>query len=90
MINTRAADIRKATKPDPLKITNQEDDNVHPEDWQTISKCIEFLKNIPANEFKGGEFQDSQNWMLYVLTRTRKHTHYNELNTHKTHTGTVH
>jgi arylsulfatase A-like enzyme len=38
-ILTRTADIRKPTKPDPIKITNDKDNNVHPEDWKMIPKC---------------------------------------------------
>ena len=33
-ISARAADIRRATKPDPISITSDKDNNVHPEDWQ--------------------------------------------------------
>jgi arylsulfatase K len=61
-ILTRTADIRKATKPDPLSITNDYDNHVHQEDWKMIPKCIEFLKNAP----KAGTFSAAdKSWMLY-------------------------
>ena len=44
-IFTRSADIRKPTKKNPLAITSQHDDNVHPEDWKTIERCIEWLNS---------------------------------------------
>ena len=44
-ILTRTADIRRATKADPLKITNDQDNNVHAEDWKMLPKCVEFLKS---------------------------------------------
>ena len=53
-ICTRAADIRRPTKPTPLAITNDADDNVHPEDWKMVDRCVEFLRS-----------QDSTGWMLY-------------------------
>lgn len=53
-ICTRSADIRRPTKPLPLEITNDEDNNVHPEDWKMVDKCVDFLHR-----------QDSTGWMLY-------------------------
>ena len=44
-ITGRSANVRKPTKPDPLQITNDEDNFVHLEDWQTVSKCVEWLEN---------------------------------------------
>ena len=46
-IMTRSADIRKPTKPDPLSITNDKDNNVHPEDWKMIPKCVEVEASPP-------------------------------------------
>ena len=43
-ILTRAADIRKPTKPDPRTITNDNDNNVHQEDWKMHTQCIEWLE----------------------------------------------
>ena len=43
-ILTRAADIRKPTKPDPRKITNDTDNYVHQEDWKMHTECIEWLQ----------------------------------------------
>jgi len=68
-ILTRTADIRRPTKPDPLDITNDKNNNVHPEDWKMISKCIEFLQNLPnaGEQQKKTSFgrEYGGNWMLY-------------------------
>lgn len=53
-ICTRSADIRRPTKPAPLDITDDTQNNVHPEDWRMVDRCVEFLKN-----------QDTAGWMLY-------------------------
>lgn len=45
----RAADIRKPTKPTPISITRDDDNNVHPEDQKMIKKCAEwFERHDPA------------------------------------------
>ena len=61
-ILTRSADIRKATKADPLQITNDNDNNVHPEDWKMLPKCIEFIERVARGEELGG---DGNHWLLY-------------------------
>jgi len=53
-ICTRTADIRRPTKPQPLKITNDLDNNVHPEDWKMVDNCVDFLGR-----------QQTTGWMLY-------------------------
>jgi len=53
-ICTRAADIRKPTKSAPLTITDDLDNNVHPEDWAMVDQCVDFLRQ-----------QDHTGWMLY-------------------------
>ena len=57
-ILTRSADIRKPTKPDPMKITNDNDNHVHSEDWTMISNCINWLK-------EKGQSRSSKRWFLY-------------------------
>ncbi|EGB02649.1 hypothetical protein AURANDRAFT_68689, partial [Aureococcus anophagefferens] len=44
-IVTRAADVRKPTKPNPMAITNDDNDHVHPEDWVAIDNCDAWLRN---------------------------------------------
>ena len=63
-ILTRTADIRKATKPDPLAITNDKDNHVHEEDWKMLPKCIDFLRN-KAEQRRLGAKEGLRNWMLY-------------------------
>eukprot|EP00944_MAST-04C_sp_MAST-4C-sp1_P015577 g15577.t1 len=63
-IVTRTADIRKATKPDPLAITNDKDNHVHEEDWKMLPKCIDFLRN-KAEQKRLGTKESIRNWMLY-------------------------
>eukprot|EP01063_Lacrimia_lanifica_P011129 TRINITY_DN1790_c1_g4_i1.p1 TRINITY_DN1790_c1_g4~~TRINITY_DN1790_c1_g4_i1.p1 ORF type:complete len:571 (+),score=183.33 TRINITY_DN1790_c1_g4_i1:52-1764(+) len=58
-IMTRTADIRKPTKPDPITITNDEDNNVHPEDQKMFPRCIDFLKNAASAG------ADAKPWLLY-------------------------
>ena len=58
-ILTRTADIRRATKPDPLTITNDFDNHVHQEDWNLLPKCIDFLKS------KSNPSANDATWMLY-------------------------
>jgi arylsulfatase K len=41
----RAADIRKPTKPTPISITNDHDNNVHAEDQKMIKKCAEWFES---------------------------------------------
>ena len=55
-ILTRSADIRKPTKPNPLNITNDHDDHVHPEDWRQIGRCIDWLH---------GKKPSDPAWFLY-------------------------
>lgn len=63
-ILTRTADIRRPTKPDPLKITNDLDNNVHAEDWKMLPKCIEYLRDrAAAAQGLGGA--TATNWVLY-------------------------
>jgi hypothetical protein len=42
-IITRAADIRRPTKPNPLSLTSDRAAHVHPEDWRMHERCIEWL-----------------------------------------------
>ena len=76
-ISARAADIRKATKGQP--VANEEDNHVHPEDWKMVPRCIEFLHNIAARNAEAKVTSTSphypkqfatepskfENWMLY-------------------------
>ena len=55
-IQTRSADIRGPTKPDPRSITQTDDDHVHPEDWKTVEMCIEWL---------GGHDPKESGWLLH-------------------------
>lgn len=64
-ILTRTADIRKPTKPDPIQITNDKDNNVHEEDWQMIPKCIEFLRKQAEKRGSLSSSGKAGNWMLY-------------------------
>lgn len=41
----RAADIRKPTKPTPISITNDHDNNVHMEDQKMVKKCAEWFES---------------------------------------------
>lgn len=61
-ILTRSADIRKPTKPRPTNITDEHDDDVHPEDWETIHRCIEWLR---ARGDGRGRTNAPRNWVLY-------------------------
>jgi len=62
-ITGRSSDIRKATKPDPLQITNDTDNYVHPEDWKMVDKCIEWLESHdPSSSLRE---KRSESWMLY-------------------------
>ena len=78
-VQTRSADIRGATKPDPRDITDDNDDNVHPEDWKHIDMCLEWLGshdpseggwllhcsiNIPHPPFKTNAPQKTENKIL--------------------------
>ena len=47
-IVTRGADVRRPTKPDPINITGEDVDDVHPEDWATIDRCVDYLNNDAA------------------------------------------
>ena len=62
-ILTRAADIRKPTKPNPRTITNDRDDRVHPEDWKTTDYCIDWLHAKGAAHRSG--HAPSSPWFLY-------------------------
>ena len=67
-ISARAADVRRATKSRPQ--ANEKDNNVHPEDWKMVPKCVEFLQNIaaglPLREQFGRQSPSKYvNWMLY-------------------------
>jgi len=44
-ILTRSADIRKPTKANPMNITNDHDNHVHPEDWKMLQNCIDWLES---------------------------------------------
>eukprot|EP01063_Lacrimia_lanifica_P011126 TRINITY_DN1790_c1_g1_i1.p1 TRINITY_DN1790_c1_g1~~TRINITY_DN1790_c1_g1_i1.p1 ORF type:complete len:577 (+),score=200.35 TRINITY_DN1790_c1_g1_i1:77-1807(+) len=61
-IMTRTADIRRATKADPLTITNDRDNNVHPEDQAMIPRCVDFLKQ--KAEARGAGAARAP-WMMY-------------------------
>eukprot|EP00966_Prymnesium_polylepis_P190761 4421022-Prymnesium_polylepis.1 len=61
-ILTRAADIRKPTKPNPRSITNDKDDHVHPEDWLMHTACIDCLNAKGAAHREG---RASPAWFLY-------------------------
>ncbi|KAJ1450325.1 alkaline-phosphatase-like protein [Pelagophyceae sp. CCMP2097] len=72
-ILTRGADIRRATKPDPLAITNEADDLVHPEDWRTVERCEEWLSNNVAPfllhcslNIPHPDFQTNETWLARV------------------------
>ncbi len=58
-ILTRSADIRRPTKENPMSITNDSDNHVHPEDWKMISNCIDWLNQ------RGESSAPQDNWMLY-------------------------
>eukprot|EP00937_MAST-01D_sp_MAST-1D-sp2_P001599 g1599.t1 len=74
-ISARAADIRRATKGRPQ--ANEKDNNVHPEDWKMIPKCVDFLRAIAAGEplrrqqpgadaaGAVGAASPYENWMMY-------------------------
>ena len=49
-IVTRAADVRKPTKPNPMAMTNDANDNVHPEDWAAVAHCDDWLRRRDASE----------------------------------------
>lgn len=65
-ISGRGADIRRPTKPLPASITNDMDNNVHPEDHKMVAKCVEWLetraKMQAENEAIGAA---DKSWMLY-------------------------
>jgi len=70
-ISARAADIQRATKGRPT--ANEDDNNVHPEDWKMVPRCIEFLQDVAARTARGApmpkqfatEASSYENWMLY-------------------------
>lgn len=75
-ISARAADIRRPTKGRPK--ANETDNNVHPEDWKMVPRCIEFLRDVGARAAaaRAGVKQHYpkqfatepsryENWMLY-------------------------
>jgi len=47
-IQTRSADIRRPTKQEPLTITSDHDNNVHPEDWATVQRCEDWVNELPS------------------------------------------
>lgn len=51
-IVTRAADIRRPSKPNPLRLTSDWAAHVHPEDWRTHNRCIDWLaaKGVASRE----------------------------------------
>lgn len=59
-ITGRSANIRRPTKPDPSKITNDMDNHVHQEDWKKVDQCIEWLESRNST----ADNADSS-WMLY-------------------------
>ena len=73
-ILTRSADIRAPTKPNPMSITNDADNHVHPEDWKMITNCIDWLKQ------KGSSDASQENWMLYCSLNI-PHPPFNSNNT---------
>ena len=64
-ITGRSADIRKPTKPDPVSITRDNDNNVHPEDWKMVHKCLEWLKDHKPFDAMRDSATDYKTWMLY-------------------------
>eukprot|EP00948_MAST-09A_sp_MAST-9A-sp1_P001777 g1777.t1 len=62
-ILTRSADIRKPTKPNPMNITNDNDNNVHPEDWRMIGNCIDWLRNKAADN--SDNIDGKKPWFMY-------------------------
>lgn len=48
-IATRTADIRRPTKPEPLMITNDSNNNVHHEDWMTVQRCEDWIGTLPSS-----------------------------------------
>ena len=61
-ITGRSADIRKPTKPDPINITNDLDDHVHPEDWKKTTECMEWFENHDAEATLRNA---DESWMMY-------------------------
>jgi arylsulfatase K len=43
--------VRKPTKPDPRNITDDADDDVHPEDWAAAAGCVDWLANRTRPNF---------------------------------------
>lgn len=62
-ILTRTADIRKPTKPDPVSITDDSVNNVHPEDWKLFPQCIQYLDSLGRGG--GARAAATEPWMLY-------------------------
>eukprot|EP01083_Nonionella_stella_P225373 801301_1 len=58
-ILTRSANIDKATKPNPMSITHDNDNNVHHEDLIITQKCQERLKQLAQNN------NDDKPWFMY-------------------------
>ena len=54
--------MRKPTKPNPRSITNDKDDNVHPEDWKMHRECIDWL-GAKGTAWRSG--RESSPWFLY-------------------------
>ena len=55
-VQTRSADIRGPTKPDPRDMTSTTNDNVHGEDWTMVDRCLEWL---------GGHDAARDGWLLH-------------------------
>lgn len=63
---------------DGRDITNDQDNNVHPEDWAMIPKCVDFLRNFAGTGRHPGQQQPGppppggyKNWMLYCSINIR-------------------
>mmetsp|Transcript_21099 Transcript_21099/g.64898 ORF Transcript_21099/g.64898 Transcript_21099/m.64898 type:complete len:609 (+) Transcript_21099:50-1876(+) len=75
-IVTRGADVRRPTKPDPINITGEDVDDVHPEDWATIDRCVDYLNNDAAGagsfflhcslNIPHPAFQTNETWLAKV------------------------
>ena len=73
---TRSADIRGPTKPDPRDITSTEDGVVFPQDWQHIDMCVEWLDSHDPSEsgwllhcsinIPHPPFHTNATWLTYV------------------------
>ncbi|EOD10728.1 hypothetical protein EMIHUDRAFT_215536 [Emiliania huxleyi CCMP1516] len=63
-IVTRAADVRRPTKPNPLELVDDHAAHVHPEDWKVHDRCSEWLRaKGDASRSSGGG--GGPPWFLY-------------------------